>query len=367
MPATRRSAARVAGWSRRSGGGPRVKSSQTETFKAGGHDAGVRGSDPAAPPSAGTRSEQRDLQRTFQLLLATVWLLDAVLQLQPFMFTKGSDGFSGMLRGTAVGNPSVVRHVIMWNASIVDHHPVLTNTLFASIQFLIAFGMAFKRTLRPALAVSMVWALAVWWFGEGAGGVFHGAATPFGGGPGAVLFYAVLAVLLWPREGSDRPFVAARTVGAGVAKAVWAITWGILALLSVVGTGREPKALQGLVVSGSSGQPGWLAHIDKVTAPFLLNHGTTVAVLLAVVCAMAALSVYVSPLFAQLMIVTVIVVFAVIWVGVEDLGGILAGGATDPNSGPLVILLALIYWPLEPTLAGAPPELHLRPAGPAEV
>ena len=30
----------------------------------------------------------------------------------------------------------------------------------------------------------------------------------------------------------------------------------------------------------------------------------------------------------------------------EDFGGILAGGATDPNSGPLVIILALIYWPL---------------------
>ena len=31
----------------------------------------------------------RDPQRTFQLVLATVWLLDAVLQIQPFMFTPG--------------------------------------------------------------------------------------------------------------------------------------------------------------------------------------------------------------------------------------------------------------------------------------
>jgi hypothetical protein len=36
----------------------------------------------------------------------------------------------------------------------------------------------------------------------------------------------------------------------------------------------------------------------------------------------------------------------VIWVAVQNFGGILAGGATDPNSGPLVILLALTYWPL---------------------
>ena len=44
--------------------------------------------------------------------------------------------------------------------------------------------------------------------------------------------------------------------------------------------------------------------------------------------------------------VLAIVAFALIWVAVQDFGGILAGGATDPNSGLLVIFLALIYWPL---------------------
>jgi hypothetical protein len=29
----------------------------------------------------------------------------------------------------------------------------------------------------------------------------------------------------------------------------------------------------------------------------------------------------------------------------EAFGGILAGGATDPNSGPLLGLLALTFWP----------------------
>jgi hypothetical protein len=310
--------------------------------------ASGRTSGPVAPPG------RRDLQRTFQLLLATVWLLDAVLQIQPFMFTRGSNGFSGMLNGAAPGNPSIVYHSITWNASIVDHHPVLTNALFALIQFLIAFGIAYRRTLRPALVLSVVWSLGVWWFGEGAGGVFHGAATPLGGGPGAVLFYAVLAVLLWPRQGSDRPFVAARSVGVGAAKAIWAVVWAVLAVLSLVGAGRQPQALRALVVSLASGEPGWLVHIDKVSESFLLHHGTTAAVLLAVVCAFTAVSVYASPLFTQLMIVIVIVVFGVIWVAVEDFGGILASGATDPNSGPLLILLALIYWPLETTLPGAP-------------
>jgi hypothetical protein len=38
-------------------------------------------------------------------------------------------------------------------------------------------------------------------------------------------------------------------------------------------------------------------------------------------------------------------VAAVIWVFGEAFGGIMAGGATDPNSGPLLVLLALTYWP----------------------
>ncbi len=215
--------------------------------------------------------QPRDLQRTFQLVLATVWLLDAVLQLQPFMFTRGSNGFSAMLHNVAAGNPGWVAHSITWNASNVNHNPILGNSIFAFAQFLIGFGIVWKRSLKPALALSIVWSLGVWWFGEGLGNILHGGATPFGGGPGAVLFYAVLAVLLWPCEGSDRPFVAARSVGVTAAKVIWVLVWGLLALLAVVGSGRSPEALHDLVTA-YTGQPGWLAHIDRATASMFLHR-----------------------------------------------------------------------------------------------
>lgn len=328
-------------------------------------DAPPRREDGTTGEVAGRR--RRDLQRTFRLVLATIWLLDAVLQLQPFMFTRGANGFSGMLRGTAAGNPAAVARSITWNASIVDHQPILTNAVFALIQFLIGFGIAGRRTLRPALVLSVVWSVGVWWFGEGAGGIFAGAATPFGGGPGAVLFYAVLAVVLWPTEGSADPFVAARAVGARAATTIWVAVWSLLAILSVVGSGRQPGALRNLVAGMSSGQPGWLTHIDDVSESFFLHHGTVAAVLLAALCLLAAVSVYAPAPFTQVVLVTVAVVFAVIWVAVQNFGGILAGGATDPNSGPLVILLVLVYWPLT---TGTGPSLG-RPAPapppPAEV
>ncbi len=288
----------------------------------------------------------RDLQRTFQLVMATIWLLDAVLQIQPFMFTPGSSGFSGMLNKLSGGNPGWVAHTIAWNGSIIYHEPVLTNTLFALVQFVIGFGIVWKRSIRPVLALSIVWALGVWWFGEGSGGVFHGAATPFGGGPGGVLFYSVLAVLLWPSEGSNKPFVAARTVGLKAARAIWVGIWSLLALLSVVGSGRSPQALHDLVAGMNNGQPGWLAHIDRVSEAFFLHHGTPAAVLLAIVCLIVAAGVFLPPQGAQVTLVLAIAVFAVIWVAVQNFGGILAGGATDPNSGLLIIVLALMYWPL---------------------
>ena len=321
--------------------------------------AEVKEDAPPSPTTAPVPSDlrvnrpPRDLQRSFQLVLATVWLLDAALQLQPFMFTRGTNGFSGMLNGFGAGNPSWIAHTITWNASNVYHHPILTNTVFAGIQFLIAFGIIYQRTIKPALALSIVWALGVWWFGEGLGGIFLGGATPFGGGPGGVLFYAILAVLLWPSGGSDLPFVAARTVGVTVAKVIWVVVWGILAVLSLVGSGRSPQALHDLIAGLNSGQPGWLAHIDRSSESLFLHHGTTMAILLAIVCVVVAAGVFMPPTVAQATVALAIVVFALIWIAVQNFGGILAGGATDPNSGLPVIILALLYWPLTQTPSAA--------------
>lgn len=289
---------------------------------------------------------KRDLQQTFRLLLATVWLMDAALQLQPFFFTPGKSGFSGMLNGTAAGNPTWIAHTITWNASVVSHQPQLTDAIFAGIQFVIAFGIAWRRTVRPALVLSMVWAVGVWWFGESLGGLFNGAATPLAGGPGAVLFYALLALLLWPSEGPNTPFVAARTLGAGAARLVWVVAWLLLGLLAVVGKGRSPQFLHDWVAKLNSGQPGWLAKLNRWSDAVLLHNGTKVAVLLAIFCVVVAASVYSRPKVTQVVLAVAIVTFALIWVGVEDVGGILAGGATDPNSGLLVVLLILTFWPL---------------------
>src|SRR5262244_667257 len=81
---------------------------------------------------------------------------------------------------------------------------------------------------NPAvLAASIAWSLAVWWLGEGFGGIPAGTASPVNGAPGPVVLYAVLAVLLWPGDRDpSAPFVAGRAVGRRVARATWLVLWG---------------------------------------------------------------------------------------------------------------------------------------------
>ncbi len=293
---------------------------------------------------SGAAWQPPDIRRALQLALAAVWLLDAVLQYQSFMFTKG---FGQMLAGTAPGNPAVVAKPITWNATLVDHHLVAINTTFATIQLLLALGIAFRPTVRVALAASIVWALGVWWFGEGLGEVLTPAASPVNGAPGAVIIYALLAVLLWPsdRFAAAAPFTSARAVGARVARALWLVLWGSLVYFALMPSNRTAQGLHSMIAGMASGQPGWLAAADAHVAALFANQGLAASIVLAIALAVIAVSVYLPPPITRAVLVLAIVLAALIWIFGEAFGGILAGGATDPNSGPLLILLALAYWP----------------------
>jgi hypothetical protein len=303
-----------------------------------------------------------DARRVLQLSLAAIWLLDAVLQYQSFMFTKG---FAQMLAGTASGNPGVVASPITWDANLVQHHAVLLNTIFATIQLLLAVGIAWRPTLKIALAASIAWALGVWWFGEGLGEVLNSAASPVNGAPGAVIIYALLAVLLWPsgRDAATAPFQAARAVGAPAARALWLVLWGSLAYFALVPGNRAPQALHDMIAGMANGEPGWLAALDNHAASLLAHQGLAASIVLAAALALIAVGVYLPRPAARATVVLAIVVAAVIWVVGEAFGAILAGGATDPNSGLLLILLSAAYWPVR-ALVTAPAAV--QPAGTEE-
>ena len=303
----------------------------------------------AAPPGR-LGAEERlaaaslDPRRALQLGLAAVWLLDGVLQFQPFMYTKA---FPQMLAASAAGNPSVIARPITWDANLIQHHLVPLNTIFAAIQLLLGLGIALRPTVRPALAASVAWSLAVWWLGEGFDGILGGTASPVEGAPGAVILYALLAVLLWPadRPAEPPPYVAARAVGVRAAQALWLLVWLSLAFFAVTPANRAPGALSGVLTDAAAGEPGWLAALDKGAASAVAGHGLAAAVALAVAFFVIALGVLLPGRAARAVLGLAIVLAALIWVIGQALGMILAAGATDPNSAPLLVLLALAYWP----------------------
>ncbi|HXT88333.1 MAG TPA: hypothetical protein VN714_03650 [Trebonia sp.] len=285
-----------------------------------------------------------DPRRALQLGLAAVWLLDGVLQFQPFMYTKA---FPQMLAASAAGNPSVLARPIIWDANLIQHHLVPLNTVFATVQLLLGLGIALRPTVRPALAASVAWSVAVWWLGEGFDGALSGTANPVEGAPGAVILYALLAVLLWPadRSAAPSPYVAARAVGVRVAQVLWVALWLSLAFFAVTPANRAPGALSDVLTDAAAGEPGWLAGLDKSAASFVAGQGLAAAVSLAVACVVIALGVFMPRQAGRAVLGLAIVLSALIWVVGQALGMILATGATDPNSGPLLILLALAYWP----------------------
>ena len=96
------------------------------------------------------------------------------------MFTRSSRS----LAATAQATPAVVARPITWSASLIDHHVVVLNALFATVQLALGLGIAWRPTVRLALAASIGWSLAVWWLGEGFGGILAGTASPVNGAPG---------------------------------------------------------------------------------------------------------------------------------------------------------------------------------------
>ena len=121
-------------------------------------------------------------RRALQLGLGVIWLLDAALQYQPYMFSEGFP--HQILAPVGPGNPGWVAQPVRWAAHLTANHVVAMNALFATAQLLIALGLFTRATVRLALAGSVLWALGVWWMGEGLGGLLVGPQSPIMGSPG---------------------------------------------------------------------------------------------------------------------------------------------------------------------------------------
>jgi hypothetical protein len=292
-------------------------------------------------------------RRALQVALGVVWILAAALQFQPFMF---SHGFAlEILKPTAEGNPWWVARPVLWSAGVVLAHPVFWNTMFALTQLLLGLGLFWRRTVKVALAGTVVWSLIVWWFGEGLGGILTGTTTLLAGAPGAVILYALLALVLWPGEGKTGASIADTSIFSRLAPLAWVLLWGSEAYFALLAANDSPAALHGMLTGMADGEPRPIAALDRWLAGVVAHSG--VGPLIGVLLALCALAVLLPPRLAKPLYSLAMLLAALTWLG-QNFGGILTGHGTDPNSGPLLFLLTLAYWPivLAPTAATLPPR-----------
>ncbi|MDA8192925.1 MAG: hypothetical protein M0Z53_02840 [Thermaerobacter sp.] len=278
--------------------------------------------------------------------LAALWLLDALLKLQPSMFTP--ELIVNVLGPSAADNqPQWLYRLIIQSATRWYHLLPWSAIGIVAIEGFIAWaawrGPA-HRWGRRGLWFSLAWGLVVWTVAEGLGGLLTGSPSLMNGSPGSIPFYmAGTLLLLLPDHVWQNPafFVRLRQ-GLGVFFVLAALAqalpgfWTPVGLGGVFGdvtmNGSEPVVMQQLINA---------LVILAMHAPVLLN-GIFVTITAAI--GIALLRGRLGPLF----IYGTALWLLFIWVAPQALGGLLTGSGTDPGTEfPLALLISLVLPPRE--------------------
>jgi hypothetical protein len=276
-----------------------------------------------------------DTRRSIQTVLGLIWVLVGALQFQSFMYGKG---FIQMLQGMTAGQPGWVADSVNQGAATMQSHQAIFNTGAALIQVAIGFGILYKRTAKPAIAVSFAWALVVWWFGEAFGMLFMNMAMPLTGAPGAVLLYGLIGAIVWP---NDRP---GGLLGVRGARTAWAALWLVMAWLWLLAPSSSANAIHNAINAAPSGM-SWLSSVQNGFASITKGNGLIFALVLSALSAAIAIAVARNWRAKEFLILAA-VLNLIFWVVGQGFGGMFAGGATDPNAGLLFIVLAYAMYTL---------------------
>jgi len=292
-----------------------------------------------APEVGGGRLTRRHLE----VALGLLWLLDGVLQLQRYMFSRAF--FSNVLGMAEMGSiPRPIALAIHDLAVLVSGHPAAFDAIFATTQVAIGAGLLWRRTARAARTASIAWALGVWSVGEGFGGLFMPGMSLLAGAPGAVLLYAVAALALWPRRADGDTVADAGLLGPRATRVAWAVLWIGTALLELEIANYAPDALSAQLAELAHGEPPIIAAMDRTAAHLTFGRGTELAMAMAMAQVLIGWWVL-RPSTRRLALGAGIVVAGIYWVIGQNFGAILTGQGTDLNTAPLVVLLAFVLWP----------------------
>jgi len=303
-------------------------------------------------------SRWRITRRSVQIILGFLWLLDGFLQFQPQMFT--SHFASRVISPAATGQPLFVAGPMHFFIHIFLFHPALFNCFAALTQLGLGVLILLRRTTKLGLIGSMLWGLFVWGIGEGYGGIFSGHTILLMGAPGAALLYVILALAVMPKnnkQGSRPPYWLAF---------VWAASWIGGAIYQLLPGQNTLADISSMVAGNGAHQPGWLASLDNHIASWINNFGAQGShsvmhmsmsqmatmqtqnysgywfiLLMAIIQLVIGLAIFLPKIYRNSAITLGIALSFIFWVIGQSFGGIFTGLATDPNAGPLLILIGV--------------------------
>jgi hypothetical protein len=286
-----------------------------------------------------------------QVALGVIWLADGALQLQPFMFSLS--WLRNLISSNALAQPPIIHDTIVAFVDFAMPLHVFWNAGFALVQILIGLGLIIsRRTVRPALVLSIGWTFMEWVVGEGLGLLFMGTASPLTGAPGAVLLYALIGALVWPVGPTSASGDAGAVAGDLAARVAWALLWLLLAGLMLLPFNSAPNATRYTFAAAAAFiGSGPLAAVDTALADLTAGRGLLVSAVAAMMLAAVGLLVLID-WHRNAALAAGAAIGAFLFLTSEFLGGILTGYGTDPNTGPLLVLLAASLWVRSATVTG---------------
>jgi hypothetical protein len=139
-------------------------------------------------------------RKALQRLLGALWLIDGLFQLQPRMFTM--DMINGVMAPMVHSQPAPIGANLQWIVNETVLHLTLINLLIAIVQICLGLGFLLlsDRWVKAVVWVSIVWSVIIWYAGEGMNMLLTGQSSILTGAPGAVLFYLLLGLVIYPRQ-----------------------------------------------------------------------------------------------------------------------------------------------------------------------
>ncbi len=276
--------------------------------------------------------------------LGLLWLVDAVLQLQP---ANLSWSFARDVADSAMAQPAPIQRVDFWTAGIFSAHPLAAGLGVGMIQVTLGAAILWPPTRRVGLLCSIPWAVIVWALGEGFGGLFTGFSMLPSGAPGAALLYSITAIMLLPRsgpttsQGSTESAAHFGLLGDRGTLMVWGGLWFGAALLQVIPVVTLGFKLSANIHTTSLAEPRWLGSLDQVSARFAGTHGVGLTAVLVVLELSFASVVFVRGIWRTRLLRGALFTLPLLWLAGENFGGLLTGSATDLGAMPLYAVLAL--------------------------